>query len=284
MVERAKGRRPQNRPSDKRELTQNSRAGNPQRKRPNCHKENVLSNQRGNCTKERRAQRPQGVKGRGLKDPGVAAPLAAAACRGNRWYDMGGRSHASTFSTVQVAGRRHSTQSVPGSSSSPHLEPPEVGPLRDIRGRPTYTSEVDCRQEGSETVMSEFDFFVSSLNDDVAHATDVMIVGRRALVCLSVVLVVLFAECGPFCALQACCKGVQVETVMSEIDFFASSTGNISHFGPSEEIEKQCARWRHRALVCGYGDVGFFAFRGFGDHVFVAECEPFCARRVSRCQ
>ena len=76
--------------------------------------------------------------------------------------------------------------------------------------------------------MSEFDFFVSSLNDDVAHATVVVIVGQRALVCLSVVLVVLFAECGPFCALQACCKGFQVETVRSEIDFFASSTGNIT--------------------------------------------------------
>ena len=94
----------------------------------------------------------------------------------------------------------------------------------------------------------EFDFFVSSLNDDVAHATDVMIVGKRALVCLSVVLVVLFAECGPFCALQACCKGVQVETVMSEIDFFASSTGNINHFGPLEKLKNNAlvgdtARW-----------------------------------------
>ena len=41
------------------------------------------------------------------------------------------------------------------------FEPPEVGPQRVIHGRPTYTSEVDCRQEGSETVMSEFDIFVS---------------------------------------------------------------------------------------------------------------------------
>ena len=35
----------------------------------------------------------------GPKDPGVAAPLAAAGCRGNRWYDMGGRSHASASSS-----------------------------------------------------------------------------------------------------------------------------------------------------------------------------------------
>ena len=35
--------------------------------------------------------------------------------------------------------------------------------------------------------------------------------------------------------------------------------------------------------MCGYGDVGkvcVFAFRGSGDHVFVAECEPFCALGV----
>ena len=29
------------------------------------------------------AQRPQSVKGKGPKDPGVEAPLAAAGCRGN---------------------------------------------------------------------------------------------------------------------------------------------------------------------------------------------------------
>ena len=37
----------------------------------------------------------------------------------------------------------------------------------------------------------------------------------------------LFAECGPFCA-QACCEGLQVETVMPEIDIFVSSTGIIT--------------------------------------------------------
>ena len=38
----------------------------------------------------------------------------------------------------------------------------------------------------------------------------------------------LFAECGPFCALQACCEGLQVEIVMPEIDIFVSSTGIIT--------------------------------------------------------
>ena len=38
----------------------------------------------------------------------------------------------------------------------------------------------------------------------------------------------LFAECGPFCALQECCEGVQVEFVMPEFDIFVSSTSTIT--------------------------------------------------------
>ena len=38
----------------------------------------------------------------------------------------------------------------------------------------------------------------------------------------------LFAVCGPFCALQACYEAVLLETVMSEIDIFASPTGIIT--------------------------------------------------------
>ena len=70
---------------------------------------------------------------------------------------------------------------------------------------------------------------------------------------------------------------VAMETVMSESDMFASSTRNFNHFGPHEEVEKQCVRLIHRAWVCGKGDAGkfyVFAFHGSGDHVFFAECEP----------
>ena len=38
----------------------------------------------------------------------------------------------------------------------------------------------------------------------------------------------LLAECGPFCALQECCEGVQVEFVMPEFDIFVSSTSTIT--------------------------------------------------------
>ena len=34
-----------------------------------------------------RAQDGRGHEGKGPKDPGVAAPLTAAGCRGNWWYD-----------------------------------------------------------------------------------------------------------------------------------------------------------------------------------------------------
>ena len=82
----------------RRELTHNSRAGNPKRLRPNCHSSQggtlktawVAQNREG-------AQGPQCAKGRGPKDPGVAAPLPAAVCRGNCQSDTGGRRAYSAF-------------------------------------------------------------------------------------------------------------------------------------------------------------------------------------------
>ena len=51
--------------------------------------------------------------------------------------------------------------------------------------------------------------------------------------------------CDPFCALQACLKGVQVVAI-SEIDTFASSTGNFN-------IPSQVMIVGKRASVCRYG-------------------------------
>ena len=85
------------------------------------------------------------------------------------------------LSTTQVTGRRDATQSRNLQPAYRHLEPPEVGPLRVIQGRP----DVHCRQEGSRTVMSEVGIFVSSPNDHITRATDVMIVGKLSSVCLS---------------------------------------------------------------------------------------------------
>merc|ERR1711948_24217 len=82
-----------------------------------------------------------------------------------------------------------------------------------------------------------------SLTDGIMRATDVMIGGKRALVCgygdvgkgCAFALRgsgarVLVTECDPICALQACMEGFQVvtmESVVGEIDIFTSATGNF---------------------------------------------------------
>merc|ERR1712107_817744 len=81
-----------------------------------------------------------------------------------------------------------------------------------------------------------------SLTDGIMRATDVMIGGKRALVCgygdvgkgcafalRGAGARVLVTEIDPICALQACMEGFQVvtmEDVVGEIDIFTSATGN----------------------------------------------------------
>jgi len=81
-----------------------------------------------------------------------------------------------------------------------------------------------------------------SLPDGIMRATDVMIGGKRALVCgygdvgkgcafamRGAGARVLVTEIDPICALQACMEGFQVvtmESVVHEIDIFTSATGN----------------------------------------------------------
>merc|ERR1719203_641818 len=82
-----------------------------------------------------------------------------------------------------------------------------------------------------------------SLPDGIMRATDVMIGGKRSLVCgygdvgkgcafalRGAGARVLIAEIDPICALQACMEGFQVvamESVVHEIDIFTSATGNF---------------------------------------------------------
>jgi len=82
-----------------------------------------------------------------------------------------------------------------------------------------------------------------SLPDGIMRATDVMIGGKRALVCgygdvgkgCAIALKgcgarVLITEIDPICALQACMEGFQVvrmEDVVGEVDIFTSATGNF---------------------------------------------------------
>ena len=82
-----------------------------------------------------------------------------------------------------------------------------------------------------------------SLPDGIMRATDVMIGGKRALICGYGDVVkgcafatrgagarVLITEIDSICALQACMKGLQVvtlESVVGEIDIFTTTTGNF---------------------------------------------------------
>merc|ERR1712118_288355 len=83
-----------------------------------------------------------------------------------------------------------------------------------------------------------------SLPDSIMRATDVMIGGKRAMICgygdvgkgcafamRGAGARVLITECDPICALQACMEGFQVvtmEEIVGEIDIFCSSTGNFN--------------------------------------------------------
>merc|ERR1712094_48437 len=83
-----------------------------------------------------------------------------------------------------------------------------------------------------------------SLPDGIMRATDVMIGGKRTLICgfgdvgkgsafamRGAGSRVLIAEIDPICALQACMEGFQVatlESVVGEIDIFVTTTGNFN--------------------------------------------------------
>merc|ERR1712032_328895 len=105
-----------------------------------------------------------------------------------------------------------------------------------------------------------------SLTDGIMRATDVMIGGKRALICgygdvgkgCAFALRgsgarVLISECDPICALQACMEGFQVVTldeVVGEVDIFVSSTGNFNII-TLEHMKKM----KNNAIV---GNIGHF--------------------------
>merc|ERR1711878_83227 len=105
-----------------------------------------------------------------------------------------------------------------------------------------------------------------SLPDGIMRATDVMIGGKRALVCgygdvgkgcafamRGAGARVLVTEIDPICALQACMEGFQVvtmEDVVSEIDIFTSATGNYEII-TLEHMKKM----KNNAIV---GNIGHF--------------------------
>merc|ERR1712139_598681 len=105
-----------------------------------------------------------------------------------------------------------------------------------------------------------------SLPDGIMRATDVMIGGKRALICgygdvgkgcafamRGGGARVLVTECDPICALQACMEGFQVvtmEQVVGEVDIFCSSTGNFNII-----TVDHMSKMKNNAIV---GNIGHF--------------------------
>jgi adenosylhomocysteinase len=105
-----------------------------------------------------------------------------------------------------------------------------------------------------------------SLPDSIMRATDVMIGGKRALICgfgdvgkgcayamRGCGARVMVTEIDPICALQACMEGFQVaalESVVGEIDIFVSTTGNFKII-TLEHMKKM----KNNAVV---GNIGHF--------------------------
>jgi len=105
-----------------------------------------------------------------------------------------------------------------------------------------------------------------SLPDGIMRATDVMIGGKRVLICgygdvgkgsafamRGAGARVLIAEIDPICALQACMEGFQVvtiEQVVGEVDIFVTTTGNFNIIR-FEHMKKM----KNNAIV---GNIGHF--------------------------
>lgn len=103
-----------------------------------------------------------------------------------------------------------------------------------------------------------------SVIDGIMRATDVLISGKRVIVCgygdvgkgcaqafKAQGAVVYVSEVDPICALQACMEGFQVrklESVVSECDIFVSATGNKDIIRV-EHMEKM----KNNAIVCNIG-------------------------------
>merc|ERR1711990_897525 len=122
-----------------------------------------------------------------------------------------------------------------------------------------------------------------SLPDSIMRATDVMIGGKRALVCgfgdvgkgsafamRGSGARVLIAEIDPICALQACMEGFQVvtlESVVGEMDIFVTTTGNYDIIR-LEHMQKM----KNNAIV---GNIGHF-----DNEIQMAELEGFPGIKV----
>jgi len=103
-----------------------------------------------------------------------------------------------------------------------------------------------------------------SLPDGIMRATDVMIAGKKVVICgfgdvgkgcaqamKGCGARVFVTECDPICALQACMEGyavVRIETVMKDADIFVTCTGNKDII-----MIQHMEQMKNNAIVCNIG-------------------------------
>ena len=103
-----------------------------------------------------------------------------------------------------------------------------------------------------------------SLCDSLMRSTDVMLAGKKALVCgygdvgkgsveslKAAGAIVMVSEIDPICALQACMEGLEVvrlEDVVGSVDVFVTATGNKDII-----MASHMAQMKNNAIVCNIG-------------------------------
>jgi len=103
-----------------------------------------------------------------------------------------------------------------------------------------------------------------SLPDGIMRATDVMIAGKKVVICgygdvgkgcaaamKSCGARVVVTEVDPICALQACMEGLEVkrlESVLKDADIYVTATGNTGII-----MAHHMAQMKNNAIVCNIG-------------------------------
>merc|ERR1712032_70575 len=141
-----------------------------------------------------------------------------------------------------------------------------------------------CINVNDSVTKSKFDNLYGcqhSLPDGIMRATDVMLCGKKAMVCgfgdvgkgcakalKAVGSVVYVTEIDPICALQAAMEGLQdvrMEDIVSEIDIFVSATGNKGVISCDN-----MSKMKNNAIVCNIGH--------FDNEIDMAGIEKLCKR------
>ncbi|MFT4703053.1 MAG: adenosylhomocysteinase [Bradymonadia bacterium] len=159
-----------------------------------------------------------------------------------------------------------------------------TGVLRLIQMRDAGTLMFPAINVNDSVTKSKFDNVYGcrhSLVDAIMRATDVMLSGKRVLICgfgdvgkgsvaslQAQFAKVSVSEVDPICALQACMSGLDVITVedaLATFDVFCTATGNKAILSATH-----MAQMKHNAIVCNIGH--------FDNEIDIAGLEDMAAR------